>query len=437
MTSALLASFHWGLAKHFRGRDEARHLRHLLKSARMRPQNDPKMRRSVDALVKAKRFDDALALCKVFETRDVSQYWSTYRSFVEEASASPVTAGSPRIALFNDTDFRVNIGCRLTSQGLKHAILRAFPGAGITSLGFRFSTFHEDFGSSIASDPTDAALHARLLHAYGGRALEAIATADMVVLQPEGSLDEKTSLEGLATFFAPVLVARRLGKPCAIVNGTIPGYGDERDAYLARLFTSLRFVAARDEISAAQHGVTFLPDAAFLRIEPEDVADRDGCLITTGARNKVDDDVAIFRSALAACEALGLRPVVLTRAAGRFAEFEAQVLAQGGIFAEAASIEAAAAILSRCRLHIGGRYHMAIFSTMCRVPTLLYDVKTHKNQWLAQYSPLVRLVRPGADIPALAAEALSGPVSWTRPTIDYEGFLRAAYAAAHADSRAG
>lgn len=432
MIRALLASIHWGIAKQFRGRDDERYARHLLKSARMRPQNDPRMRRSVDALVKAKRFDDALALCKVFEKRDVSRYWETYRSFVEEASAGPITAGSPRIALFNDTDFRVNIGCRLTSQGLKHAILRAFPGAGITSLGFRFSTFHEDLGSSIASDPTDAALEARLLHAYGGSALETIATADLVVLQPEGSLDEKTSLEGLATFFTPALVARRLGKPCAVVNGTIPAYGDERDAYLARLFTALRFVAARDEISASHHGVTFLPDAAFLRIEPEDVADRDGCLITTGARNKADDDVAIMRSALAACEALALRPVVLTRASSHFADFEAQVLAQGGIFAEAASIEVAAEILSRCRLHVGGRYHMAIFSTMCRVPTLLYDVKTHKNQWLAQYSPLVRLVRPGADIPALAAEMLSDHMSWTRPTIDYEGFLQAAYAGTQA-----
>ncbi|WKL24901.1 polysaccharide pyruvyl transferase family protein (plasmid) [Sinorhizobium meliloti] len=80
-------------------------------------------------------------------------------------------------------------------------------------------------------------------------------------------------------------------------------------------------------------------------------------------------------------------------------------------FAETASIERAAETISTCRLHIGGRYHMAIFSLLCNVPSLLFDVKTHKNQWLERYSPLITLVHPHTDLDAAAAAVLSGGVS--------------------------
>ncbi|MBD9371947.1 polysaccharide pyruvyl transferase family protein [Rhizobium sp. ARZ01] len=373
-------------------------------------------------------YGNALDLCQQLLDRDVAQYWTTYKSFVEELSRGQTTEGRIKVALFNDTDFRVNIGCRLTSQGLKRSILRAFPDAAVTSASFDFAAFRKEFSSSIVHRPKATELEERLLAAYGETALDTIAGSDFILLQPEGSLDDETSPEGLATFFTPVLVAQRLGKPYAVLNGTIPIYRDERDDYLHRLFKSLRFVAARDEFSATHYDVTFLPDAAFLRIAPDDVVHRDGCLITTGARNRAEDDIEIFKSALAVCDSHSLRPVVLTRAADHFAAFEREVISRGGIFAETASIEMAADIISRCRLHIGGRYHMAIFSTLCRVPTLLFDVRTHKNQWLAQYSPLIRLVDPKSDIMSMAGSLLDDDSpARPHPPHDYEGFLKHAY----------
>ncbi|MDR6759796.1 hypothetical protein J2Y48_005114 [Mycoplana sp. BE70] len=428
MISNAISSFHWRMAKLYRGKAKAKFAYHLVKSASKRPQDCTKLRRAAALLVKEEMHDDALAICERILDRDVAQYWATYKSFVQEISRSRKAEGRINVALFNDTDFRVNIGCRLTSQGLKQTIRRALPDAAITSIGFDFAAFRKEFRSSVVREPEATLLQERLLDAYGQSAFDTIVASDFILLQPEGSLDDETSLEGLATFFTPVMVAQRLGKPYAVLNGTIPVYRDERDDYLQQLFKSLRFVAARDEVSAKHHDITFLPDAAFLRIAPDDVSDRDGCLITTGARNNEGDDVRIFKSALRACDSLSLRPVVLTRAADRFAAFEREVIARGGIFAETARIEMAADVVSQCRLHIGGRYHMAILSALCRVPSVLFDVRTHKNQWLAQYSPLVRLAHPESDITSLAETLLHG-CSPARPhqSHDYEAFLRHAY----------
>ncbi|WEX75225.1 polysaccharide pyruvyl transferase family protein [Sinorhizobium numidicum] len=177
--------------------------------------------------------------------------------------------------------------------------------------------------------------------------------------------------------------------------------------------------------------IRFLADAGFLRISPAPAVERDGCLITTGARNNAEEDVHTLKAALSACDKFSLRPVILTHAVERFNNYEAEIITRGGIFAETASIERAAETISRCRLHIGGRYHMAIFTILCNVPSLLFDVKTHKNQWLERYSPLVKLVHPHIDLNAVAALTLSNGVAQehreTGTADKYVHFLRSAY----------
>lgn len=379
-------------------------------------------RRAVGFLVADKRYADARTICREHVSAgDPSGFWRHYESFVDELASScrhqEVSGSKIKIALFNDTDFRLNIGCRLTSQGLKQQILDAFPDAEITSIGFNFSAFRREFPKPASAEGYGLSdIETRLSAAYGEDAVDHIAAADFVILQPEGSLDHRTTAEGLATFFTPILTARTLGKPFAILNGTIPIYEGERSDYLKGLFRELgHVVAARDEISAEHYGIEFLVDAAFLRISPAPVAERDGCLITTGARNNAEEDVEILKAALKVCEALKLRPVVLTHAVERFSLYESEIIGRGGIFAETASIEYAAETISKCRLHIGGRYHMAIFSILCNVPSLLFDVQTHKNQWLERYSPLITLVHPHTDLDAAAAAMLSGGVSQGHP----------------------
>jgi hypothetical protein len=415
------SAIHWRLAKNLRKTDPDKAARHLLQAVTGRGTDVSKARRAAGLLVAEKRYPDARAICRDhISNGDPSGFWRHYETFVDELASSgrreDVSRPTLKIALFNDTDFRVNIGCRLTSQGLKKQILAAFPAAEITSIGFNFAAFRKEFPKPATAGGYELPdIESRLSAAYGEDAIDHVTAADLVILQPEGSLDHRTTAEGLATFFAPVLAARKLGKPFAVLNGTIPIYDGERSDYLRKLLRDLGHVAARDEISAEHYGIEFLVDAAFLRISPAPVAERDGCLITTGARNDPAEDVEIVKAAMKVCEALKLRPVVLTHAVERFSSYEAEIIARGGIFAETASIEYAAETISKCRLHVGGRYHMAIFGLLCNVPSLLFDVKTHKNQWLERYSPLITLVHPHTDLCAAAAAVLSGGASQVHP----------------------
>ncbi|WP_164821153.1 polysaccharide pyruvyl transferase family protein [Sinorhizobium meliloti] len=421
MFEGIKSTIHWRFAKKLRNSNPDRAARHLVLAATGRGADVSRARRAAGFLVADKRYSDARTICREhISSGDPSGFWRHYESFVDELASScrqqEVSGSKIKIALFNDTDFRVNIGCRLTSQGLKQQILDAFPAAEITSIGFNFAAFRKEFPKSTSAGGYELSdIETRLSTAYGEGAVDHITAADFVILQPEGSLDHRTTAEGLATFFTPILTARKLGKPFAVLNGTIPIYEGERSDYLKGLFRELGHVAARDEISAEYYGIEFLADAAFLRISPAPVADGDGCLITTGARNNAEEDVEILKAALKICEAWKLRPVVLTHAVERFSPYEAEIIGRGGIFAETASIEHAAETISKCRLHIGGRYHMAIFSLLCNVPSLLFDVKTHKNQWLERYSPLITLVHPHTDLDAAAAAVLSGGVSQGHP----------------------
>jgi polysaccharide pyruvyl transferase WcaK-like protein len=430
MLRSIISALHWRAAKAAKGKNPGRYASHIRKAVQYWPDNSPKLRKAVASLVDAKLYEDASEISSSRLATDTSGYWSHYATFVDELMSQSLRDGAPAIALFNDTDFRTNIGCRLTSQGLKQTILKTFPDAGIRSVGLRFASLRMDFQTPITAEMHSLSdLKERLAAAYGDEAFSIIEASDLVLLQPEGSLDHRTSLQGLATFFAPILVARMLGKPIAILNGTIPIYDDARDVYLRSVFERVQFVAARDELSASHHGIKFLADAAFLRISSPPLREnRDGCLITTGARNDHDQDLAIMRRALATCNDLNLRPIVLTHAVERLADFESDVLSRGGIFAETASIEKAAETLSTCALHIGARYHMTIFSIVCRVPTLLFDVKTHKNQWLAVYSPLVRLVGHDGSLTAEAREIIAtAPKDWPPVVSGYHEFLSQAF----------
>ncbi|WEX75209.1 polysaccharide pyruvyl transferase family protein [Sinorhizobium numidicum] len=436
MFDGIRSAIHWRLAKKLRKSNPDKAAKHLLLAVKGSKADVSKARRAAGFLVADKKFSDARTFCRDrISAGDPSGFWRHYESFVDELESSykrQEASPSIKIALFNDTDFRVNIGCRLTSQGLKNQILNAFPGAGITSLGFNFVAFREEFPTSLTLERYELSdVMSRLSVAYGNDAIEQIRAADFVILQPEGSLDHRTTAEGLATFFTPVLAAMKLGKPLAVLNGTIPIYDGERAAYLRRLFRDLGHVAARDQISAEYYGIEFLADAAFLRISPALVAERDGCLITTGARNNAEEDVHILKAALSACDRLNLRPVVLTHAVERFNDHEAEIIARGGIFAETASIERAAETISQCRLHIGGRYHMAIFSILCNIPSLLFDVKTHKNEWLERYSRLIKLVHPHTDLNAVAALTLNNGVAQehreTGTADKYVHFLKGAH----------
>jgi hypothetical protein len=439
----LLASYYRKTARALKRHSPAQAARRLATAYRLRPGEDD-ARRAVDALIATELLQEARDICvRQVESGDRLEYWRHYASYIDDleelSEKRRSSGGTTRIALFNDTDGRINIGCRLTSQNLKSKIATAFPDASIHSMGFRFSAYRMTEKSSFQGDVEDVRNELeRLVEAgYGPRSVDNLLSAELVILQPEGSVDEDVSLQGLLTFFSPVLLAALLGKRTAIVNGTIPGYGDARKDFLKSAFALVEMVAARDEISADNYSIRFLPDAALLYAPPPFAGERDSCLITTGARNSADRDRLICAKALDICREFQLRPVILTRASSRFREFTTQITELNGVFAETASLPEAARTVSRCRLHVGARYHMAILCLVCGVPSVLFNVRTRKNEWLTRLSPLIILANFDDALLPLARELLPRAGEYPKPRDalgkDYVDLLRKARTAEKVD----
>ncbi|HEV2900337.1 MAG TPA: polysaccharide pyruvyl transferase family protein [Pseudaminobacter sp.] len=424
-------------------RSPAHAARRLATAYRLQPR-ECDARRAVDALIATGFLEEARDICaRQVEMGDALGYWRHHASYVDDleelAEKRRSGDGTMRIVLFNDTDGRTNIGCRLTSQNLKSAIATTFPNAAIHSLGFRFSAYRQTEKSSVQGDVTKVRKELeRLIEVgYGPRSVDVLLGAELVILQPEGSVDENVSLQGLLTFFSPLLLAALLGKRTAILNGTIPAYGDARRHFLKSIFALVDMVAARDEISADTYSIRFLPDAALLHVPPTFAGERDSCLITTGARNSAGLDRLICAKALEICREFHLRPVVLTRASSRLQEFTPQITELNGIFAETAGLLEAAETVSRCRLHIGARYHMAILGLVCGVPSVLFNVRTRKNEWLARLSPLIVLASFENPLSPLARQLLPSAGEYPEPRDalreEYIDFLRKAGAAEKVD----
>jgi hypothetical protein len=107
-------------------------------------------------------------------------------------------------------------------------------------------------------------------------------------------------------------------------------------------------------------------------------------LITTGAEVSQEIDRQLLLSALEVCRRSGAKPLIATKGWKRFKFAEAKVKELHGEFHMDVDLETMDNLLMKCRLHIGGRYHMAILAATKGVPSVLIRTNTHKNEWLAQ-----------------------------------------------------
>jgi polysaccharide pyruvyl transferase WcaK-like protein len=140
----------------------------------------------------------------------------------------------------------------------------------------------------------------------------------------------------------------------------------------------------RDRLSAENYDVDFIPDAACTYTPTSTGEKRNSVLITTGAEFDRETDLHLGKRILQHCETAGLRPIVLTKAWEHFRSLRSDIWRLGGEFHEFSELTDAEKITSRCRYHIGGRYHMAIFCACLDIPSFLIKTNTHKNLWLAQ-----------------------------------------------------
>ena len=209
--------------------------------------------------------------------------------------------------------------------------------------------------------------------------------ADAVFFQPEGALGDDSNFQQIAGFLSLPLLCIIHGKKVICLNGTIPNYTDARRQLVEFLFQNCIFASSRDRLTSEFYHTDFSPDAALAyQISVNPTPNREKLLISTGARNTPDEDLFIIDYALKYAEKSGLKPLVLTKSFRRFESRKQQVEAMGGEFLTNLSLAEAEEKLKDAALHIGGRYHMAIFALIFGTPTLLYEIRTHKNVWLSE-----------------------------------------------------
>jgi hypothetical protein len=312
------------------------------------------------------------------------------------------------IPLINDTEGRENIGCNLTSKTLKKKIKEEFIkfkiNVEIRSCPYLFNNKSKEIKvwwnnqlknrslkDFIIDDDFYSNLYSLALLEYGKESIDNCVNQDIIFFQPEGTLTIKFSLERIIGFFSLPLYLKSIGKKIVMINGTIPLYHDDRKDLIEKIIDNFDFKYARDQITSDFYKINFMPDSAFAFYHQKTNSTKSGILITTGAGNKKFEDKAILNLALLNCNKYSLKPIVITKNTKSFIDYKDIILEKDGIFLESESLETIAELIDSCVLHIGGRYHMAIFCLTRSVPSLLYDIPSHKNRWLSENFENIKL----------------------------------------------
>ncbi len=303
-----------------------------------------------------------------------------------------------RVLLINDTDGRENVGCRLTSRLLKQNIANAFAKLNQTT---RIIPAPWRFGRSVgpklsirllAGDmrkPTVSGLRALAQREYGKHIVANLNSFDLIIFQPEGTINQWDDELRLLRFLSlPLLCGQTLSAPLVTINGTFPLFKDQKAKLINQLIKSSAHFSARDKLSAEHFGVDFIPDAAcsWSRPEIQPLSSRNDLLITTSAGFTKEKNIEAAQGAIAYCEHSGLRPLILSKQWEDLLPLRDKVLQLGGDFRYFEELEDASKAVSRCKLHIGGRYHMAILCACMDIPSFLVEANTHKNEWLTRDS---------------------------------------------------
>ena len=302
-----------------------------------------------------------------------------------------------KIALIHDTDGRRNIGCRLTSGMLKRNLLEAServnPRVIIEPIPWPFPrrTVLQELRSYTTSlgEISQQKLKYLATIEYGSRALEKVKNADLIIFQPEGRISRNDSAEKIFRMFSlPLYSSCFLKKKVLLLNGTLCGEDDKNYELIKFLTKHFYFISCRDELSARAFNAEFVPDAAFSRkpsvVGKHHLSNRKYVAISTTAGKAPAENVRDARRALEVCKILGKHPLILTMDYIHLESLFGEVISLGGRVIDYADISYAEELLSDCVCHIGGRYHMAILSAVCGVPSFLVETNSHKNEWLVE-----------------------------------------------------
>lgn len=302
-----------------------------------------------------------------------------------------------RVLFVNDTATRTgNAGCQLTSRTF-HALLDPLFRQR-DSLPWGFSqrldagspqSWRQFRSGAWLAEPV---LRALVTVEYGPDAIARSQSADLVLFQPEGTISDGDSALRILRFLSLPLWAALYGAaPVVVANGTFPLLRDERAALIRLLLQNADLALMRDRMSAQHWGVECAPDSAVFWDGAPPLPNPEWLLITTSAEDSVKTDLALGQAGIAAARHLGLRPLVLTKGWQRLQPLAAQIAELGGEIATTTALDQVDARIADCRLHVGGRYHMALLCATKGIPSALIRSNTHKNLWLAQDIPGIRL----------------------------------------------
>lgn len=309
----------------------------------------------------------------------------------------PFKENTLKIALVHDTDARRNIGCRLTSSMLKRSLINAADNLDLNAFihsvpwPFRRRTLLEEFQSMgwLSGTVTDEKLKKYARLEYGETGLSAVSDADLIVFQVEGRIKKNDSIEKIFRLFSlPIYASLALRKKTIAMNGTICDRDDQNYDIIRELLGPFFMVSCRDRRSAEALNVDFIPDAAFSRtpslVSKTPLLERRYVIVTTTAGKNGVENVNDARTAISICQSMGWRPLILTMDHKALQPLFDEVLSLGGRVVDYADISYAEELINDCICHIGGRYHMAILSAVCGVPSFLVTTNSHKNDWLVE-----------------------------------------------------
>lgn len=347
---------------------------------------------------------------------------------IEEKKYKVVSA-----VFINDTDGRVNIGCRLTSQTLKKTLIEKYLERGfylkINSVPYLFRKNKNERNSCFSEQKTlsledGSSLRTWLvslaLAEYGENSIGALLDADIVYFQPEGTLGQNDTFQTISGFLSLPLLAILIGKKIICLNGTFPKYNGVARKIVEFIIDNSIIASARDRLTSEYYNCPLIPDSAFAYDVPSQKnSQKSYALITTGARNEQETDISILLAALDFSKATNLAPYVLSKNSQNICSFKDKILELGGDFQETATLEDASKIIQKCAIHIGGRYHMAILCSLLGVPSLLYNVETGKNLWLSQEITIIDCFN-NCDALILRARALYEKAIITNWAVPFE-----------------
>ncbi|SNR41489.1 Polysaccharide pyruvyl transferase [Paracoccus sediminis] len=319
------------------------------------------------------------------------------------------------ITLVNDTARRSkNPGCQLTSRTFQDLLGGAGTALRPLEWGFgrRLQSRDRNLWQALGTGRwlEQPVLRALAETEYGPGAVQSCIRTDCVVFQPEGTVsDDADPLRILRFLSLPLWCALHGRVPLVVANGTFPLFDGARAELVRLLLDHADRAVMRDRISARHWGVACAPDSAVLWRGLPQTADASWLLITTAAESPPETDLAIGRAGLDSARRLGLRPLILGKGWERMAPLRPEIDAMGGRILESTLLDEVDRHVAACRLHLGGRYHMALLCATKGIPSALIRTNTHKNLWLAEECPGIRMAADPAALTATAQALLACP----------------------------